>query len=275
MRRLLIILLALGLPTAATADVYPSGLELLLEREFPEDPVPLGSPAMVVASFHCDEPGTLEGFYYSEQYPTWLFVQPVAVRLNGRSVACVFETGMPGDVQAGTIPYRWVLDEPDVGQAMVLEEGDLLEVYYRMISIQNGAFAPGADGWFGLFDDGQAVTAVSGYDDEVPLLVFGDGTPAGTPAPGRALSAAWPNPFNPATRLSFTLDAPTQVRLDIHDARGRRVRRLAEGRFAAGGHERVWDGRDAAGRELPAGVYFARLVCGDGWSRARRLVMVK
>jgi len=274
-RRLLIILLALGLPTSAPADVYPSGLDLRLERDFPTEAIPLGVPVTARARFHCDEPGVLEGFYYSEQFPVWLFIQPVAVRLNGRTIACVFETGMPGDVQDGTIPYRWVLDEPGVGMDFVLEQGDLLEIYYRMIAIQNGGFAPGADGWFGLYDGGQGVFAVSGYDDATPLLVFGDGTPAGTPAPGRALSAAWPNPFNPSTRLAFTLAAPANLRLDIHDARGRRVRRLAEGLFAAGAHERTWDGRDEAGRALPAGVYFARMVCGDGWSRTARLVMVK
>ncbi|MBN2171326.1 MAG: hypothetical protein JW819_08405 [Candidatus Krumholzibacteriota bacterium] len=275
MRQLLVILMALGLPAAAVADVYPSGLALRLEREFPGEPVPLGTPTVVVARFHCDAPGVLEGFYYSEQYPVWLFVQPIAVRLNGHSVYCVFETGMPGDVQAGTIPYRWVLDEPGTGQSLVLDQGDLLEIYYRMISIRNGGYVPGADGWFGLFDDGQAAIAVSGDDDEAPLLIFGDGTPAGTPMPGRALSPAWPNPFNPSTRLAFTLDVAARLRLDIHDARGRRVRRLAEGSFSAGAHERAWDGRDDAGRDLPAGVYFARLVCEDGWSRTARLVMIK
>jgi flagellar hook assembly protein FlgD len=49
------------------------------------------------------------------------------------------------------------------------------------------------------------------------------------------------------------------VRLAIFDPAGREVRRIADGAYAAGHHDLRWDGRDAAGRAVPNGLYFFRL----------------
>lgn len=69
-----------------------------------------------------------------------------------------------------------------------------------------------------------------------------------------------PNPFNPTTTMSFTLPAPGHVQMAIHDARGREIRRLIDGPYAAGSHTAIWTGSDDGGRALPSGVYLCRLV---------------
>jgi flagellar hook assembly protein FlgD len=69
-----------------------------------------------------------------------------------------------------------------------------------------------------------------------------------------------PNPFNPSTEIRFELDEPCPVELNIYDARGFLVRRVAAGNFAAGPHGVVWDGTDRAGRPVASGVYQVRLV---------------
>lgn len=70
----------------------------------------------------------------------------------------------------------------------------------------------------------------------------------------------FPNPFNPNTRVRFSLAEPGPVRLEVLDLLGRTVDvLLAEPDAAAGPREAVWDGRDAAGREAPSGVYLFRL----------------
>lgn len=72
-----------------------------------------------------------------------------------------------------------------------------------------------------------------------------------------------PNPFNPVTFIRYELAAPAQVRLAIHDATGRRVRTLVNGRDQLSGrHEAIWDGRDDAGRPCASGVYLYRLEAG-------------
>lgn len=82
-----------------------------------------------------------------------------------------------------------------------------------------------------------------------------------TPAAARLLPCT-PNPFNPRTTLRFDLPAAGNIRLAVYDVAGRLVRVLAEGERAAGSYEVAWDGRDAGGRGLASGNYFARLETG-------------
>jgi hypothetical protein len=76
--------------------------------------------------------------------------------------------------------------------------------------------------------------------------------------PARALAVA-PNPAPGGCVLSFSLAASGSGSLEIFDAGGRKVRTLESGSFAPGAHAPNWDGRDDAGRSLPAGIYLARL----------------
>lgn len=93
-------------------------------------------------------------------------------------------------------------------------------------------------------------------------------------APRRAvLRPNAPNPFNPTTVFEFELAAPSHVDLTLFDVRGKVVRELRADR-GAGRHSLVWDGRDAAGRPLAAGVYPYRLAAA-GQELRGRAVLVK
>jgi hypothetical protein len=98
----------------------------------------------------------------------------------------------------------------------------------------------------------------------------GDSRPPGV----TALREIWPNPFNPATRVAFDLARAGLARLDIHDARGRLVRRLVAEDLPAGRHERVWDGRDDGGQAVASGTYFARLAA-DGRLTMKTMLLMK
>lgn len=80
---------------------------------------------------------------------------------------------------------------------------------------------------------------------------------------------AYPNPFNAATVVSFSLSNGSDVRLEVFDILGRRVTTLADGFFPAGDHHLTWDGSGAA-----SGVYFARLATADG-VMTRKMVVVR
>jgi hypothetical protein len=73
------------------------------------------------------------------------------------------------------------------------------------------------------------------------------------------LERALPNPFRQESAVRLGLPREAAVLLGVHDLSGRAVRRLFEGRLPAGWHRLGWDGRDAGGREVPAGLYFYRL----------------
>ncbi len=98
-------------------------------------------------------------------------------------------------------------------------------------------------------------------------------TAAPDPTPAVSLVVA-PNPFNPATTISY--DAPTAglVFLRVFDLRGRLVRTLVDGPVTVGRHEVLWNGRDDDGRELPSAVYLTRLQSG-GRMATGRMTMVR
>ncbi|MCB1184136.1 hypothetical protein KDM41_11935 [bacterium] len=89
-----------------------------------------------------------------------------------------------------------------------------------------------------------------------------------------ALLGNHPNPFNPATTIAFALPAPGDARVTVVGLDGRVVARLADGPFAAGRHEVVWNGRDAGGRPVASGAYLCRLEAG-GTTSTRRLMLLK
>lgn len=68
-----------------------------------------------------------------------------------------------------------------------------------------------------------------------------------------------PNPFNPSTKISYTVPAKGQIELAIFDARGRRVNTLVSGSVEAGTHAVTWTGLDAEGGPVSSGVYYVRL----------------
>ena len=73
-----------------------------------------------------------------------------------------------------------------------------------------------------------------------------------------------PNPFNPATTISFRLPGDTQATLAVYDVRGRLVSVLMHEERTAGSHTLNWNGRDRTGVRLASGTYFARLTTSFG-----------
>jgi len=86
-----------------------------------------------------------------------------------------------------------------------------------------------------------------------------------------------PNPARPH-RLQVTIEFAPPVEahfaLEVYDAAGRRVRRLATGSRRAATRDRVvWDGTDDAGHAVGAGAYFVRLHTADTHTVAKLLVL--
>lgn len=96
-------------------------------------------------------------------------------------------------------------------------------------------------------------TTVTGMDDPMP-------EPRDT-----GLKGAYPNPFNPTTRIDFTLSRESRVTLSIHDPAGRLVRCLLGGELLeAREHSIMWDGLNDLGKPVASGVYICSLkACGN------------
>ena len=100
----------------------------------------------------------------------------------------------------------------------------------------------------------------TGIDDEVTLGV-------------RVLGNR-PNPFNPVTKIAFSVPAETEAELAVFDIAGRRVATLVDREVEAGRHEVVWDGTNDAGDPVASGVYFSRLTA-TGEEHSAKMVLLK
>jgi len=84
-----------------------------------------------------------------------------------------------------------------------------------------------------------------------------------------------PNPFNPATRISFDLPAPADVTLEVFDVNGKRIRTLFDGHRGRGVYSETWDGTDSRGNSVASGVYFYRLTVDGGPVFTRKMALLK
>jgi hypothetical protein len=84
----------------------------------------------------------------------------------------------------------------------------------------------------------------------------------------------YPNPFNPSTKISFTLETAKNIKIIIYDNLGRKVRKLSDSYFPSGSNTVTWDGRDEAGNNLPSGVYYYSLLT-DKDSIVKKMILLK
>jgi hypothetical protein len=102
----------------------------------------------------------------------------------------------------------------------------------------------------------------TGLDDtNVDNVSIGGGTTAVPQLPSTAVVAmrAWPNPFTRSTTISFVAPRVGSEDLQILNAAGRVVRRLAIPAGGSGAQTIVWDGMDRNGKPVAPGVYFCRV----------------
>jgi hypothetical protein len=122
------------------------------------------------------------------------------------------------------------------------------------------------------------LTAVDVHGNESPvatLIPSGTlGVEGGTARAALEFAAPSPNPARGNATLRFALTTRGAVRLALFDAAGRRVATLADGVHEAGEHSVAFALRDGAGRDLPAGLYLARLEA-EGRVLTRRIAAVK
>ena len=80
---------------------------------------------------------------------------------------------------------------------------------------------------------------------------------------------AYPNPFNPTTKISFTLPVQRDVTISIYNLQGSEVTSLVNGNIEAGYHSVQWNARNYS-----SGVYFIKIFAGD-YQNTQKLVLLK
>jgi FG-GAP-like repeat/FG-GAP repeat len=85
-----------------------------------------------------------------------------------------------------------------------------------------------------------------------------------------ALGDAYPNPFNPSTRIVFTLPETAFLQLTVYNALGQQVAELANGKLSAGVHEFTFSAADH-----PSGLYFIRAAVPGQFSDVKKVMLLK
>ncbi len=78
------------------------------------------------------------------------------------------------------------------------------------------------------------------------------------------MDTAYPNPFGEETNLKIRLNANMNVKLDIYDIKGQKIRSIFAGELDKGIHRYKWDGKNIHGSTVSSGIYLSRLTTPTG-----------
>jgi hypothetical protein len=87
-------------------------------------------------------------------------------------------------------------------------------------------------------------------------LPFNPDAVTGTPELQKFAARNYPNPFNPRTKIFYTMPKAGHLTLKVYNVRGELVKTLINGQVKAGEDFVTWDGTNNQGSNVSSGVYF-------------------
>lgn len=79
-----------------------------------------------------------------------------------------------------------------------------------------------------------------------------------TSAPRTGISN-YPNPFNPTTRINYSLVENSPVKISVYNQKGELIRELVNENKTAGSHNVLWDGCNSSQQQVASGIYLFRM----------------
>ena len=89
-----------------------------------------------------------------------------------------------------------------------------------------------------------------------------------------ALSANYPNPFNPSTTIDYSIATASDVSIVVYDMMGREIRTLVADFATPGSYSVVWDSKNNEGLSVSAGMYVYKMISGD-FVEVNKMLLVK
>ena len=158
-------------------------------------------------------------------------------------------------------PANWSDDSREVCQLVPITTSPYPGIMYASILLKE-AGAPNLDASWNLYFDQKAWSDVN------------DNPTAEQSSAKFSLSANYPNPFNPETRINYSISQACRVKLEIFNILGQKIRTLVDEKQSVGNKEVVWDGRNENGEQAASGVYFYRLQAKD-FVQTKKMVLMR
>ena len=89
------------------------------------------------------------------------------------------------------------------------------------------------------------------------------------------LNGNYPNPFNPVTRISYSVSGNSEVELSVFNVKGQMIRTLVKESQTQGNYNVIWDGLDNEAEPVTSGVYFYRLKVGSEYVESKKCLLLK
>ncbi len=84
---------------------------------------------------------------------------------------------------------------------------------------------------------------------------------------------SYPNPFNSNTLISYQLNKPMTVEIEIFNIFGQLIRRWQNHLLSMGEFTITWDARDNSGKQIPSGEYLCRMKTGDSFQTIKLIYL--
>jgi len=140
---------------------------------------------------------------------------------------------------------------------------NITSTFYLDISVPAGTHVYNVavvyDGGWIVFSDDVTVTVEAGG---IPLPLVTE------------LNGNYPNPFNPDTRIKFSVHEAGNVIIDIFNSKGQKIRTLVNEYLSINFYNMVWDGKDTNGYNVSSGVYFYKMDAGK-YTSTKKMILMK
>ena len=90
-----------------------------------------------------------------------------------------------------------------------------------------------------------------------------------------SLENNFPNPFNPTTRIDYSIPINSDIKLTIYDLLGNKVKTLIDNKYQSAGFKTIkWNGTNEFGAKTSSGVYFYALKAGNFY-QTKKMILIK
>jgi len=142
-------------------------------------------------------------------------------------------------------------------------EGTTTELTYDVMGLAAGDYTFGVAAYYSSGNESDIITVDYNVDADDPVI------PAVT-----TLKGNYPNPFNPVTKIAFSLSEDANVTIDIYNVRGEKIKTLIDGAMAADNYLVNWNGTDDNQNSVASGVYFYKMKAGR-YTSTKKMILMK